>query len=268
MEKITADYTFHHFVDKEADLTNYELHNHHDSYEIFIFLDGDAEFVVEGSIYPLKRYDTLLLNPNEFHHIRYRSPVRYERIVFHITNHFFTNNNCGGYRRMFDSKKFGTNNMIPASFITENGILEILTRTEKYAMEENFNILLNGTIIELLNALNKYHHSDTLFLNNAKITPIITYINENLTSPLTIDRISERFFINKYHLCRTFKKHTGLTINKYITHKRIILAKKLYSEGKTLSQAAIEAGFSNYSNFYKMYVNETGRSPRADMKRV
>ena len=94
------------------------------------------------------------------------------------------------------------------------------------------------------------------------------YINENLTAPLTLDSISERFYMNKYHLCRIFKKHTGLTINKYITHKRIVMVKNLYREGKTLFQVSVESDFGNHSNFYKMYVNKTGHSPREDMKKI
>ena len=268
MIKCTKEYTFHHSFDDHADQKKYELHNHYGCYEIFIFLDGDAEFVVEGSVYPLKKYDTILLNSNEFHHIRHHSACKYERIVFHITNSFFTSNNCDEYREMFDSRKPGTQNMIPASFILENNILEIIERAEKYSYEENFGILINCTILELLHALNKYHHSKEFSSNNAKITPIIMYINENLTLPITLDSISEKFYMNKYHLCRIFKKHTGLTINKYITHKRIVMVKNLYREGKTLFQASVESGFGNYSNFYKMYVNETGRSPREDMKKI
>lgn len=268
MMTVMPEYTFHHSTDTKLNQKNYELHNHYGCYEIFIFLDGDADFIVEGAVYPLKKYDTLLLNPNEFHHILHHRICRYERIVFQIKNSFFTNHNCDEFRRMFDSRIPGTQNMIPASFICENNVMDIIERTEKYFNDENNDIVIRCTILELLHVLNKYHHPVKLSSNNAKITPIIMYINENLTSPINIDSIAENFFLNKYHLCRLFKKHTGLTINKYITHKRIVMVKNLYQEGKTLSQASIEAGFGNYSNFYKMYVKETGRSPREDLKDI
>lgn len=263
----TKEYIFHHSIDEMADEKNYMLHNHYDSYEIFMFLEGDAEYVVEGAVYPLQKYDIILLNPNEFHHIRHLSACRYERVVFEINNHFFTNNSCDEYRQMFDSRTLGTQNMIPASFVVENGVMEIIQRAEKYSYEKYYDILINCTILELLNVLNKYHPTNELSSSNTKITQIIMYINENLTTPLTLDSISQRFYMNKHHLCRVFKKYTGLTINKYITNKRITLVKNLYREGKSLSAAAIEAGFGNYSNFYKMYLNETGLSPRVGMKK-
>lgn len=261
------DYSFHHSADKNANQKNYQLHNHYGAYEIFIFLRGNADFVVEGATYPLEKYDTILLNPNEFHNIQHHSGGEYERIVLQIQNSFFTDHNCDRFRQMFDSRKPGTQNMIPAGFITENKITETISRIEGYCNDKNADILLPCAITELLNDLNKYHHPTALPANNAKITPIIMYINENLTAPLSIDSIAEKFYLNKYHLCRIFKKHTGLTINKYITHKRIVLVKNLCRSGKTLSQASAEAGFGNYSNFYKMYLKENGIPPRADIKK-
>lgn len=268
MNKQTPEYTFMHSFDEIADPESYKIHNHYESYEIFMFLDGNASYVVEGTVYPLKKYDTLILSPNEFHYVVHHSATRYERIVLNINYSFFTKFNCDEFRGMFDSRKIGTKNLIPASFIIENKIMDIINRMEQYYYDEDNDIVMRCTVLELLHALNKYHHSSSKSSGNAKITPIVMYINENLSSDLSIDSIAEKFFLNKYHLCRIFKKYTGLTINKYITYKRIAMVRDLYREGKTLTRASIDSGFANYSNFYKMYMKETGRSPREDMKNI
>lgn len=261
------NYSFHHAADEHINQSQYRLHNHYGAYEIFIFLEGNADFIVEGAIYPLKKYDTVLLNPNEFHNIRHHSGAKYERFVLHLQNSFFIDNNCDRFRRMLDARKPGTQNLIPAEFIIERKVPDILSRMGDYAADSDCTLLLPGVIAELLCALNKYPLGTTLAENNEKITPIIMYINENLSSALSIDTIAKKFFINKYHLCRIFKRHTGMTINKYITHKRIVLVKNLCRDGKTLSNACLEAGFGSYSNFYRMYVRETGSAPRRDIKR-
>ncbi len=269
MMHVTPDYTFHHTIDTTTNPKEYTMHNHYNSYEILIFLKGDADFIIEGSVYPLKPYDIILLNPNEFHHVLHHQHNQiYERIVLHLNSSFFTKNNCDEFRHMFYKKKPGTQNMIPGSFAIENNIIDIVSRTEKYLFDKNGSIAVRCTILELLHVLNKSHHPVVLSENHAKITPIIMYINENLTSPLSIDNIAETFFLNKYHLCRLFKKHTGLTINKYITHKRMIMVRNLCREGKTISQASMEAGFGNYSNFYRMYLKEYGRSPKEDIRDI
>ena len=58
----------------------------------------------------------------------------------------------------------------------------------------------------------------------------------------------------------------GLTENQYIKHKRLIRVKELCSQGMTLAEASVRAGFGTYSNFYKIYTTETGRNPNEDLK--
>lgn len=258
---------FTHTFEEKIDPGNYQLHNHYGMYEIFIFLKGEASFIVEGTTYPLKKYDTVILNPNEFHNIRHSSDVTYERFVLTLRNSFFVDGGCDRFRHMLDARAPGTQNMIPAEFIIKNKVPDILERLEEYAADKNSDILIPCAVTELLNALDKYHHTATLSADNEKITPIIMYINENLTSPLTIESIADTFYLNKYHLCRIFKKHTGMTVNKYITHKRILLVKNLCRDGKNLTRASLEAGFGSYSNFYKMYMKENSAPPSAGIKK-
>ncbi len=268
MEFYGDGYNFGYNTNNRSTPGQFELHNHYGKCEIYIFLSGEADFVVEGTVYPLSPNDVLIMNSNEFHHILPRSSSPYERMVFTIDNSFFTTNSCNTYRAMFDNRKPGAQNLIPASFVTEHGIPDIINRALSYAENDNSEIMVRCALLELIHTLNKFKLSSAPLKNNAKVSPIITYINENLTSSLSIDDIAEKFYLNKYHLCRLFKKHTGLTINKYITHKRIIMVKNLYAEGKTFSQASQEAGFGNYSNFYKMYVKETGISPKESMRDI
>ena len=266
MEFYGHEYDFGRSKDNYIKPGQFELHNHYGRYEIYIFMKGDADFVVEGTVYPLRPYDILLMNPNEFHHTRPKNTKPYERMVYTIDRSFFTTNSCEEYLEMFENRRPGEQNLIPSEFVKSHDIPDIINRSLKYSEKENSEILSRYTILELLNELNKYKQTTSRSAFNAKVAPIINYINDNLSSPLFIDDIAEKFFLDKYYLCRLFKKHTGLTINKYITHKRIILVRNLYADGKTLSQASQEAGFGNYSNFYKMYVKETGMSPRESMK--
>lgn len=266
MEFLGEGYRFGCNKDVKSRSGQFELHNHYGKYEIYIFVSGDADFVVEGTVYPLAPYDIIIINSNEFHHILPHGTASYERMVFTVDNSFFTTNSCDSYRAMFDNRKPGAQNLIPSSFAIEKGIPDIIRRARMYAETDDSEIMVRCALLELIHTLSKYKLGSAPVKNNAKVAPIISYINENLTSALSIDTIAEKFYLNKYHLCRLFKKHTGLTINKYITHKRIILVKNLYAEGKTFSQASQEAGFGNYSNFYKMYVKETGVSPKESMK--
>ena len=99
------------------------------------------------------------------------------------------------------------------------------------------------------------------------ISEIITYINDNISSPITLDELTEKFFLSKYYMCRSFKNQTGFTINQYIITKRMLLVKELYKKGMSLSAASVEAGFGGYTAFYKAYTKEFGIPPKKGLKK-
>ncbi len=61
------------------------------------------------------------------------------------------------------------------------------------------------------------------------IFEVKNYIDENLGEKLTDDILSEKFFLSKYYLIRSFKKAFGVTPIKYHENKRMERAKELLS---------------------------------------
>ena len=94
------------------------------------------------------------------------------------------------------------------------------------------------------------------------IKDIISFLNENFTDDVSLDELSDKFFISKYYLCRAFKKSTGLTVQNYIKQKRLMMVKELCSNGIKLTQAASKAGFRDYSSFYRSYKKDNNKSPK------
>lgn len=264
-------FSYSHSMDELPDAKLFKLHNHNDIYEILIFLQGNSEFHVEGTVYAMKPYDTVIARSGEMHRMCHNQPIsRYERIVINIHNSFFTKYDCEEFKKIFTARPLGVNNHISSQLIIKNNIIEITNSIDNILNTDTNvpEIVIRSKIIDLLYNLNKISpDSGTDNHRNEQLKAILMYINENITSPLSLESIAENFYITKYHLCHMFKKQTGFSVNKYITYKRILLARELYSQGKTLLEASSEAGFSNYSNFYKMYKNETGKSPREDLSK-
>ena len=62
---------------------------------------------------------------------------------------------------------------------------------------------------------------------NSSMMVIKQYIDDNYTKKITLDELSERFYINKYYLTRVFKKQFGISIMDYLISVRITAAKNL-----------------------------------------
>lgn len=97
---------------------------------------------------------------------------------------------------------------------------------------------------------------------NSKVADIITYINHNIDSPLSIGEIAAHFYLSGSYLCRLFKKGTGTTINSYITTRRIELAQTLLGGGYSVNEVYSMCGFNDYSNFFKAFTKKVGISPK------
>lgn len=66
--------------------------------------------------------------------------------------------------------------------------------------------------------------------NNDAITihSILSWIEDNLESPLSLEKVSERSGYSKWHLQRMFKKETGHSLGQYIRSRKLTeIAQKL-----------------------------------------
>lgn len=257
-------FSYGHSVDTKPRQEHFQLHHHPGHYEIYIFLKGEAEFLVEGTHYPLEPYDIIIAQNFEMHCVVHHRFTLYERIVIDVPNSFFVKNECETYKKLFLNRPLGEYNKIPAEAVKKHGIPALLERMEAYLNDrEDAGVVARCAMIELLYHLNRIgvKMDKSMFHHEEQIKEVILYINKNLTGPLSLEEIAEQFFITKYHLCRIFKQHTGYTVNQYVTHKRLMLAKELAESGRSWTEASVEAGFGNYSNFYKMFCREYGHSP-------
>lgn len=74
--------------------------------------------------------------------------------------------------------------------------------------------------------------------NNDAITihSILSWIEDNLESPLSLEKVSERSGYSKWHLQRMFKKETGHSLGQYIRSRKLTeIAQKLESRATSLS---------------------------------
>ncbi len=265
---IEKDFKLFHSIDEQVTNSNFKLHTHDNFMEVLVFLNGDADFHIEGNIYHMEPGDIVIAQPSELHRVVHRGARYYERIALFIHTRFFSRNDCEYLKNVFINRKFGELNLISHDSPENQELLEIIKRLEKYASSNSPNsMIIKNTLIEflyVLNLQNRTTEKNILFDNN--IRDIVVYLNEHLIEDLDLEEIASRFFMSKYHLCRIFKKNTGFTVNQYITHKRLSRAKELYESGVSLSDAAGKSGFKSYSNFYRAYVKEMGEPPKRNLK--
>lgn len=82
-----------------------------------------------------------------------------------------------------------------------------------------------------------------------RIEYALTYIQSNLQESITCSDVANYISLSEGRFSHLFKEQVGMTFSAYLIYQRII---KTYTEivnGKSITEASIEAGFSSSSHF-------------------
>ena len=264
---LKSDYEIFHY--SNTDLDSISLH-HHDFYECYLFISGDVTYLIEGKTYYLEPGDIILINSKELHQavINGKEPV-YERIVLWISKAFLEKLSTEetGLSLCFEGSN--RRNVIRGDIELKNSIKTLLSKLlclEYYkgiGKELLYKAYITEIIVYLNNlTFNEMMHSDTDLKKGNLIDSMIAYISNHLEEDISIDKLSEHFYLSKFHLSREFKKHTGTTIHKYIVQKKLIEAKELIIKGIPIIDVYKQCGFGEYSNFFRVFKNVYGVTPK------
>ena len=91
-------------------------------------------------------------------------------------------------------------------------------------------------------------------------------MHENIEFNLSLDQLSKKFKINKYHLIRTFNKEYGLSAHAFFLNLKINKAKELLKQGYSIVDTALELGFTDQSHFHRNFVNIVAATPKEYQK--
>ncbi len=93
------------------------------------------------------------------------------------------------------------------------------------------------------------------------VTVIIEYIQKHLSENITLAELAKEANYSISYICSAFRSVMNKTINNYIKEKRLDLAVQYLKADIPITEAAEQAGFNNYSYFYKTFKSVYGISP-------
>ncbi|WP_165839970.1 helix-turn-helix transcriptional regulator [Motiliproteus coralliicola] len=97
-----------------------------------------------------------------------------------------------------------------------------------------------------------------------RIKSVMDYLCRHYSEPVIQDRIAEEFGMSAGHLCRRFKKETGVGFVEFINHLRVQKSCELLANsGLPITQICFEVGFRNISNFNRRFVALKKMTPSA-----
>ncbi len=261
---------FYYSYQDYAALPNVVPHMH-DSYEIYLFLQGDAVYSVEGNLYDLTHNDILFTNSRELHAPIFKSNAKYTRALVFLKLNFLSEFITKDYNPFhgIEQRKLGQQNKIDAKTVEAYALDEKFRNIDYYTRNAlpQSNLMIKTNMVQIIAAISAaLSGGGKKFYRSSKAQSIIEYINENLSGPITLDELESEFHLNKFHLSHLFKDQTGYSVGQFIAQKRVQRAKDLLIKNVPISEIAAMVGFNDYSNFYKTFKNITGVSPKSFTK--
>jgi len=88
--------------------------------------------------------------------------------------------------------------------------------------------------------------------------------SESLAASCTSrQEIGRQSALSKFHMCRIFKRATGMTIQTYLNELRVNRACRMLSDGtKNVTETCFECGFENLSYFIQVFRKKVGMAPK------
>ncbi|MDR0140337.1 response regulator [Metabacillus idriensis] len=95
-----------------------------------------------------------------------------------------------------------------------------------------------------------------------RMEDIVSYVETYYMEDLSLEKLSNVFFLSREHISRKFKQETGMTLSKYITDLRIKQAKTwLRGTEKSIYSIATMLGYQDEIYFSKLFKKVVGMTP-------
>jgi AraC family transcriptional regulator len=93
---------------------------------------------------------------------------------------------------------------------------------------------------------------------------VCSIVEDRLSGPLRVADLAAAARLSEFHFLRAFKRATGITPHRYVTRRRIELAKLLLLAGQMpVAEVGWRAGFASPSHFAAQFRKHAGASPAA-----
>lgn len=249
-----------------------DYHHYHEGIELLFIHEGRGMVSISGLDYPIKPGQLYFFQPFQPHSIVMRvdplHPYRRSVITFNpaallpyvqafplLSPIYLELWKGHPVRQCLEAGEEGT------------GFIRRLQLRFPKALEQQH---LEGFAVHLLSLLdmlaaggNGFHDADgSSIRKNRYSKAVIQWLDEHLDQPFSLDTLAEALHLSSSHVSRRFKAETGISIQEFMTFRRIQSAcQMLKTTDLPVELVAQSVGFSSTSYFCKLFKTHTGMSP-------
>lgn len=251
----------------------------HSYFEITYVQEGQGNYSVNGQEYMMKPGDIIIFNNVEAHGWKLMGEDM-KLLVMIFSPEFVAEKLSvfdSEYLKPFVERGSNFKNRIgseePVSHEIRKGIREIYAEWQQ--QKEGYPLMIKANILRILTMLIRTYQDESKsgeMLKEKKsamkrLEQAISYIDHHYSEKITLDEVAAAAYMSSNYFSSYFRKVTGISFSEYVTRIRISHARELLRDtDKSVTEIAMECGFHNISNFYRLYKKQVGKPPRDEKK--
>ena len=240
----------------------------HKDFEIIRVISGDFKLYLNNISYTLTAGDIIFVSCGTLHRGEPKNCI-YECIVLDLN---FLRRKSNDIISTFITPIINGNSVINCVlnknddliYATANALFSAMRNKESYFELEVSSLLLKlFSLLYKANYIRTAKETKTAGKQSQNIIKMLDWIEENLTEPISLEKLSEISGLNEKYICRIFKEYTSKSPITYINELRIESAcHEMTVNSSSVTKAAYDCGFNDLSYFSKVFKAYKGMSPK------
>jgi AraC-like DNA-binding protein len=245
----------------------------HTFIELLYVIRGSIRIKIGESEYIAYPGDFYIINSQEIHLTEWLSPVKDRQVLVIQFEPSVIDSNLGLFFEFKYIMPFLKNELIYAKYIKvdeKNDFKVILTHIlhEFRNKEPGYELEIKGNIFRIFSWLirNNYIIISTILNskvdNLMKLRDLLEYIENKYYEQISMKKAAKMVCMSDSHFCRFFKSTMGKSFTEYVNFVRLKESEKLLiSTNKSITEIAMEVGYSSVGYFDRFFKKEKGISP-------
>jgi AraC-like DNA-binding protein/mannose-6-phosphate isomerase-like protein (cupin superfamily) len=240
------------------------LHRH-SFFEVCYVLEGEGFYYESNDEYPLHPGTLFCSRPGQWHQIKSQTGLALFYVAFEIDEARSKEGAINHYLKLIHYNKI----VVPVAEDTITTqtwrMLLTLCKQDRSMTKEMIRSLAYALLISFYSEFSKVlesedmaeHQQFSAYLQRAKL-----FIEDNLTSSLSLHQLSNYLHITERHLSRLFSEKVGQSFSHYVQEKRVQKSMELLLETDwAISRIAEETGFESVHYYTRVFTRKIGVPP-------
>lgn len=232
--------------------------------EIYVYIEGDHQYIVENKLYDLQQGDIILINPRQVHKALPARECMYERFYLLVDVHCFDGMQRNPLTQILNAPE-DSHRISPPPEIRAQ-ILQLLHSISGcFQAGHDRQLTALGCLLQLLDLISSQLQGAAAATGTpavpALLEQILNFVAQNTAQLQTTNQISQALGFTPQYLSAYFSRHIGTPLKTYIQAKKIALAKDLLDKGADVTAACFGCGFNDCSYFIRVFKKYVGMTP-------